>query len=91
MTACAYCTTRRRDHTDHLIKKAHVRRRPSLLAARNDPRYQVPACKECNWRIGTRNRVPESHAYLIAELEEMTGNKYATFSGDPEDLREVVK
>ena len=91
MSACAYCLKARGTTTDHFIKKNQVARNPRLKGERENPRYKVRACSDCNLLIYTRLRVPESHAHLIAELEALTSGKYATFSGDPSDLREVVK
>ena len=88
---CAYCGKRPGKFVDHLITKAQARRRPRALINRDDPRFKVPACRECNEAKGTRLRVPASRAHLIPQLQRITGNVYAVWQGDAEGLRGVVK
>ena len=88
---CSYCGVARGTTTDHFIKKAQVRRSIAAARERENPRYKVRACLDCNVALYTRLRVPESHAELIPELEAITGSKYAVWRGDAESLREVVK
>ena len=88
---CAYCLTRRAVQTDHMIKKAQARRSARAQNERENPRFKVRVCHECNMAVYTRNRVPVSHAHLIPELEAITGGVYATYDGNPESLREVIR
>ena len=91
MPSCAYCTEKPAVHRDHLITKNQARRRPLAAVARNDPKYIVRSCADCNWIKGLRLFVPESHAHLIPELEALTMGRYRVWTGDAETLRVVVK
>ena len=88
---CAYCGVRRAVQTDHLITRNQARRSVNASRWRNDPKYKVRSCMECNMAKGPRLRVPKSLAHLIDELEAITDGKYATFSGDARDLDAIVK
>lgn len=88
---CLYCLDARATNIDHLISKNQARRRPNAKRERDNPRFKVPSCHPCNVAKGTRYRVPVTHQGLIAELERITGNVYATFDGSAEDLRAVVR
>lgn len=87
---CAYCG-KRAVQKDHLITKNQARRRIRAAALRDDPCYIVQACRNCNEGKGARLRVPPSHEHLIADLETLTGGKYAVWGGDAESLRSAVK
>lgn len=78
---CVYCPDRA-VHLDHLISKNQARRRVEAWRARENPRYKLPTCFAHNMRKYTFNRVPPSHAHLIPELEEITGNAYAVWDGE---------
>ena len=87
---CAYCGIRRGVQWDHLITRNQARRAVNAARWREDPKYKVRSCMECNIAKGPRLRVPESMAHLIPELEAITDGKYATYDGTAEDLRAVV-
>lgn len=87
---CTYCLKERGSHTDHLITRNQARRNLNAARHRQDARFKVKSCPTCNWRKGTRLRVPVGYAFT-AELEALTGDRYAEFDGTPESLREVVK
>jgi hypothetical protein len=88
---CAYCNRNRAVQTDHLINKNQARRRIEAARERENPRFKVPSCFECNVAKYTLCLVPASHADVVRELEEITGSVYRVWFGDPEVLREVVK
>ena len=88
---CLYCLKARAVQIDHLITKNQARRRHEAMAAREQDRFKVPACRECNEGKGARFRVPVTHESLIPELQRITGNTYAVWDGKAEGLREVVK
>lgn len=91
MQLCAYCKKRRAVQTDHLVTKNQARRRIVAQASREDPRFKVRACRECNEGKATRLLVPQSHAHLISELQELTMGAYRVWDGSAEGLRETVK
>lgn len=91
MSACAYCGVRRAVQVDHLITRNQARRRVAAASWREDARYKVRACRECNEAKGTRLRVPPSHERYIPELQEITGNTYGVWDGTPEGLHEVLR
>ena len=83
---CAYCGDRA-VQTDHLITKNQARRRAQAQHERENPHFKVRACRNCNEAKGTRLLVPESHEYLIPQLEAITMGKYRVWRGDPDLLR----
>jgi hypothetical protein len=91
MAICAYCNKQPAIHTDHLITKNQARRNLAAARAREQTRFKVPSCGDCNWRKGVRLFVPASHADFVVELEAITHGTYRVWDGDPAALREVVK
>lgn len=91
MSACAYCGVARGGFTDHLITRSQARRNIAAAKRREDARYKVRACRECNEAKGTRLRVPPALAHLIPEIEALTGGVYAVFDGSAKSLRKVVR
>ena len=81
---CSYCEKARQVHKDHIFSKALRRRFPEW------ENVTVPACYRCNMLKGTRAFVPPSWESRIPELEELTGKKWAVFTGDPKELTEVL-
>lgn len=78
---CAYCRLVRATQRDHLITRNQARRLPRAAAARDDARYQVPSCADCNLKKYTRLLVPANMAALIPELEAITLGRYRTWDG----------
>ena len=81
---CSYCGTAKAIHSDHIFSRALRRRFPAFTDT-------VPSCAPCNWRKGTSHFVPPSWESRIPELEELTGKKWAVFTGDPKELTEVLR
>ena len=72
---CSYCEKARQVHQDHIFSKALRRRFPAW------ENVTVPACYRCNMVRGTRRLLPPSWADRQAELEELTGKRWAVWTG----------
>ncbi len=79
---CQYCGSIART-IDHILSKAESRRQG---IARDDEAWIVACCHDDNLRRGTRRLLPPSWAHRQQELEELTGKKWAVFTGDPREL-----
>lgn len=82
---CGYCNGPAVQR-DHYITKNQARRNVKAARERENPRYQVAACRNCNEAKGALLRVSERDAHLIAELEAITGSTYGTWDGNPRTL-----
>lgn len=85
--ACAYCNDRRGHQTDHLITSNQARRNLNAARERENPRFKVRCCHQCNMAKGTLLLAPASHADIIEELEQITKNEYRVWDGDLAALR----
>lgn len=90
-SVCAYCRSARAVQTDHLITKNQARRSINAAKQRENPRFKVPACRNCNEGKATRLLVPQSHADVIETLERITMGSYRVWDGSAEALRVVVR
>lgn len=86
--ACAYCRVKRGHTKQHLITRNQARRNLNAARARSEARFIIPACLDCNVRVGTRLRVPSGYKHTAA-LEAITGDKYGVWDGG--SLAEVVR
>lgn len=83
---CGYCRGPAVQR-DHYISKNAARRLPRAAAERENPRYQVAACRVCNESKGSLLRVAVNDAGLMPELEALTLSTYRTWDGTAGDLR----
>ncbi len=85
---CAYCGDDAQT-IDHLFSKADSGR---LHIARDDMRYIMACCRDCNHRKLTRHLVPASMAEMIPDLNDMTpGRFWFVWNGEPLGAEKVLR